>query len=379
MGERRRGRSALQVALLATFLLFGGPDVGSTQVAREVPPSDGIAIETGSGSFPIEGGEGREDRKITVHYHRPERFHRGSPVVIVVPGAGRNAGDYRDAWIEASEEHGVLVISPHYSERHYPEYWSYNLAGMAHSVTFDVRVEVETEPEKWILGEVTQDLESKSVMDLFGHTFRGHLLYRLLLLERAGMLAEVETDASGLEVSTDRSQWIFGDFDRIFERVREELDLDRDGYDMFGHSAGAQILQRLVLFDPDNRADRLLAANAGWYTVPTDDKEFPYGLEGTGVSEVQLEAAFRQELVLFLGEEDDETETRGELRRTPEADQQGPGRRERGRYFYRRATDVARELDVDLSWTIKVVPGVGHQYREMSEAAAEYLYGADGA
>ncbi len=336
---------------------------------------DSVTIEPGSGTFPVAGGEGREERTLTVHYHRPESFDRRSPVVVVVPGAGRNADDYRDAWIEASERHGLLVLSPHYPERHYPEYWSYNLAGMTASVTFDVRVEVDTHPEEWTLDDVTREMASREVMDLFGHTSRGHLLYRLLLLERAGMLADVEADASGLEVSTDRADWILADFDRIFEKARQELGLERDGYDMFGHSAGGQILHRYVLFHPDNRADRVLAANSGWYTLPTGEEAFPYGLEGTGLSTEELEDAFRERLVVFLGGEDDRSETRGQLRRTPAADRQGPGRRERGEFFYRQARETAREVGVDLNWRIEVVPGVGHEYRRMSAAAAEYLYG----
>ncbi len=69
----------------------------------------------------VEGGGPYAQKRITVFYHRPDRFDRGSPVVMVIPGAGRHGDDYRDAWMGASEEHGVLVLSPRYPEKYYPE------------------------------------------------------------------------------------------------------------------------------------------------------------------------------------------------------------------------------------------------------------------
>ena len=37
----------------------------------------------------------------------------------------------------------------------------------------------------------------------------------------------------------------------------------------------------------------------------------------------------------------------------------------------------AEVLGVPFSWRLEVVDGVGHDYRRMGEAAAEYLYGAE--
>ena len=48
---------------------------------------------------------------------------------------------------------------------------------------------------------------------------------------------------------------------------------------MFGHSAGGQVLHRLAIFRPNNKADRILASNSGWYTIPTITNIFPTGLE----------------------------------------------------------------------------------------------------
>src|SRR5688572_14192232 len=64
-----------------------------------------IQIGDGSGSFTLAGGAGREGKPITVFYHKPAKLTPQSPVLIVVPGAGRNGWTYRDAWVSASEEH----------------------------------------------------------------------------------------------------------------------------------------------------------------------------------------------------------------------------------------------------------------------------------
>lgn len=64
--------------------------------AAAAPPAS-----TGAGSYTIEGGAGREEKEIAVHFYMPRDFTRRSPVLMVIPGSGRNAWNYRDAWAEA--------------------------------------------------------------------------------------------------------------------------------------------------------------------------------------------------------------------------------------------------------------------------------------
>jgi len=279
-----------------------------------------IKLQEGAGNFLIEGGEGHNESVIKVFYHSPKGLNRNSKVLIVLPGAGRNGDDYRDAWIEASEKHNVLVLSPEYSEKAYPQFWSYNLAGM---IT-DVKIN------------------------------------------------EDRTAMTDFKISKDPSTWIFTDFDRIFDLVRKELPLNTESYDMFGHSAGGQILHRLAIFNSENRANRILASNSGWYTVPDNGEDFPVGLKNSSKSEEHID--FSSNLILFLGEKDDANETRGDLRRSPEVDSQGLHRLSRGKYFYQTSKGKAKDLDVPFNWKIEIVPNIGHDHSEMSKAAARYLY-----
>lgn len=374
-----RTTATLVAALLPSVLAavpHAVPAEAQEAAADGLPP---IHLEPGSGHFVVQGGEPHPERRITVHYHLPEKLTPSSPVMMVIPGAGRNGDDYRDAWVETSEEHGVLVLSPSYPEKHYPEFWSYNLAGMTDRVTLTLNFVADTDPEEWRLDQVREELGPLAdPHELFGHSGDGHLIHQLMLLEKAGMLEGIEIGGVTSEPNRDPDRWIFDDFDRIFRAVRQELGLETETYDLFGHSAGGQILHRLALFAPSRHHGRILAANSGWYTLPTWEEAFPYGLEGTGVADRELATAFQSRLVIFLGEEDDADETRGSLRRTPPAMRQGGHRLARGTHFFRTARTTAKSRGLELAWKRVVVPGVGHDYRRMSEAAAEYLYRSSG-
>ncbi|WP_421990487.1 hypothetical protein [Qipengyuania sp.] len=268
-------------------------------------------------ALPVDADEKIE---ITVHYARPAGHDDAGEIIIVLPGGGRNGDDYRDAWVELAERYNLLVVAPSFSDDHFPTALNYNLAGM------------------------------------------------LTMGDHHGTLANAT-------VEPDRDQWLYADIERVFDAARTRFGLSQTSYDLFGHSAGGQIVHRLVLFAADTRVDQAVAANSGWYTTPELDVGFPYGLANAPLSAEQLETAFSRPMTVMLGETDDENETRGHLRRTPETDRQGPGRVQRGKFFMRQAQATAADQGDVLGWRTHVVPDVGHSYREMSVAAANYLYG----
>ena len=279
-----------------------------------------ITIKKGSGNFLIEGGSGHKEKRIKVFYHSPSHFNKDSKVLILLPGAGRNANDYRDAWIHASETYNILVLSLEYSETFYPQFWNYNLAGML----TDVKIN------------------------------------------------DQRTAMTDFKINNNSNQWIFNDFDRIFNLVKNELKLRASHYDMFGHSAGGQLLQRLAIFKPESRAHKIMASNAGWYTLPDPTVDFPLGLKNIHRNDKDLN--FNTHLVLLLGEKDDASETRGHLRRSPQVDQQGLHRLARGKYFYQNSKTIAKHMGKQFNWKLEIIPNVGHDFKAMSKAAARYLY-----
>jgi len=279
-------------------------------------------ITLGSGKFTIDGGEGHTEKRIDVYYHLPISYDENTKVLIVVPGAGRNGWSYRDSWVEAAEKYNVLVLSPSYSEEFYPRFWNYNVARMLSDVKIN---------------------KAKSAIESY-------------------------------TVVADSNEWIFSDFDRIFDYSVIKFNSSAKQYDMFGHSAGGQILHRLALFDFKNKANRLLASNSGWYTVPTFKDNFPYGLNNGVSTQDQISSAFKSKLTIFLGELDNEHETRGHLVRNSQLDIQGTYRLSRGRHFFIKAKELASSLNAKFNWNIHVVKDVGHDYKNMGKAAAIYLY-----
>ncbi|XOV80380.1 MAG: hypothetical protein ACFHVJ_05355 [Aestuariibacter sp.] len=281
-----------------------------------------IVIHDGSGNFVVEGSNSASHRPVVVFYYKPANLQHNSQILLVLPGAGRNAWDYRDSWIKAAEEHNVLILALHYAESFYPRFWNYNLGRMIDNVTIN--------QQKTAIAEFT--------------------------------------------FTAAKDEWIYRDFDRIFSRVRSHMGLSTQTYDLFGHSAGGQILHRLALFHRSNNANRILASNSGWYTATDFQAEFPYGLKASGLSVAELASAFQQKLILFIGELDNENETRGHLVRNPDLDKQGTHRLARAQYFYDTAKQHAKTAELDFKWQLQLIPGVGHDYKRMSQAAADYLY-----
>lgn len=293
-----------------------------------------VKINEGSGLYHINGGTGHENDSITVYYHKPKNFTSKSKILMVIPGAGRNGDDYRDSWIEASEKHSVLILSPSYAEKNY-SYADYHLGGLIKEL--DMRKGVSFK---------------KNSNQVF-----------------------IDEDIVEFKPNTDSSQWIYHDFDRIFMITKKTVESKQRKYDMFGHSAGGQILHRFALIYPNSKANRILASNAGSYTLPSTNTVLPFGLKNTGINNKSLKKSFKKHLVLFLGELDNADEKGGKILRSKTTDKQGTHRLARGTYFYNSGIETAKVLKNKFNWKLKIISGVGHNQRKMAKAAAIYLYG----
>ncbi|WP_276390981.1 hypothetical protein [Eudoraea chungangensis] len=292
-----------------------------------------LRINEGSGYFERMGGLGHQEDTIRVYYHKPKNFTAQSKILLVIPGSGRNGDDYRDSWIEASEKHSVLIISPSYAEKNYG-YGDYHLGGIVSNLN--------------ILESVTFKENSNIV--------------------------ELNEEKVKYELNLTPGEWIYDDFDRLFEEVAIAVGSSQTAYDIFGHSAGGQILHRFALFAPHSKANRILASNSGSYTPPDSTEDFPFGIKNIGLQEENLKQSFRKKLVLFLGELDNENETGGLMLRSPTVDKQGTHRLQRGKYFYWKSQETAKTMNATFNWRLQIIPDVGHNQKKMAGAAAIYLY-----
>lgn len=178
-------------------------------------------------------------------------------------------------------------------------------------------------------------------------------------------------DRSGKFV--DKDKWTFSIIEALFGYIKSETGNKSTLYNLFGHSAGSQFVHRYVLFNPNAKIDKAVTANAGWYTMPLFNVEFPYGLKNTQLSRTDVAAACKVNLTVHLGEADNDPND-SSLRKTPEAMVQGAHRYARGQYFYNNSMSMAETSDFQFNWTMRKVPNVGHDQVAMAKDAAKIFF-----
>lgn len=248
-------------------------------------------------------------REITVFAHRPARFSPESPILLVMHGRARNGRAYREGWIAEAEARGFLVAVPEFSEAHYPTNHEYNYGDM-----------------------MTPAGEHRP-----------------------------------------RDLWAFPLVDRVFEALRDRSGSQRTRYSLFGHSAGGQIVHRLMTFAPSPLIEYALAANSGSYTLPVFDEAFPFGLGGTAITETERHEFFTRPMTIMLGDADNDPKHH-QLPREPGAVRQGPHRFARGLNYFALACREAAALDVPLAWKLRIAPGIAHSNPGIAPFAARELF-----
>jgi len=245
------------------------------------------------------------DRPITLNTYRPAGHTPASPVVIVQHGMNRNGDDYRDFWIPAADRHGLLIVAPTFADAHYPESEAYN-NGLVFAADGVVRPY-----DAWVFAVPARVVEA---------------------LQRAGVMTQPKA--------------------RIY-----------------GHSAGGQFVHRMISTHGGALFEAAIAANAGWYSLPTLDKAFPEGLGGIGLDEAALERLFAYPLHILAGIEDSNANA-DNLPSQPEAKAQGAGRLHRARNYFARGRETAERYGMPFNWRLTEVPGIAHDGCAMSVAAA---------
>lgn len=176
--------------------------------------------------------------------------------------------------------------------------------------------------------------------------------------------------------NAEREKWSYSVVEHLFDEMRD----GQKDYRIFGHSAGAQFVHRMLFLLPENRAAVAIVANAGWYMMPewrSDRKapRWPYSFVESPAGEKELRQALVRKVYLLLGEADTKTDDPN-LDKSEGAMKQGVNRLERGENFFGAVTGAANTLGVKLGWQLSYVPGSGHEGAKMSRAAADLAYGA---
>lgn len=297
--------------LLAMIPILAACNAGEAINGNGNDPPASPQLRVGSGNFTFTGSPGSRDRPVTVHYHRPSGYKESSPILFVMHGNGRNATSYRSGWIPHANAKDFLLVVPEFSTQHYPSSLQYH---------------------------------------------QGNIM-------------------TSSNAPIDSTYWSFVTIESIFDEVKRRTGSTRDKYFIYGHSAGSQFVHRMLQLMPHARIEEAAVANAGWYTIPTGDINWPYGLKGIPSNmnlNTRLREVFGGKVVVLLGEADTST-TDPDLRTTKEAMVQGIHRLERGHYFYDASKEIAAARGLPFNWILTTVPNVSHSNTDMAAAATAAL------
>ena len=160
----------------------------------------------------------------------------------------------------------------------------------------------------------------------------------------------------------------------VFHYFLDHSESQAEKYNIYGHSAGAQFVHRYLLFNETPEVDRAVSANAGWYTFPNKDIDYPYGMgQSAALIGININAYYKKKLTILLGEAD--TLRTESLNQSKKADAQGLTRLERGENFFDFCQKDAADRGATFHWETADVPGVGHSDSKMAPEAARLLYG----
>ncbi len=274
---------------------------------------DTVAL-SGTGSFRYTDYAPLSSKPVQVYYHIPSNASATTPILMVYHGAGRDAEPSRNLLIDEANAFGFIVLVPEFSTEDYPGGDVFNL------------------------GNIFEDGDNPSPTTL-----------------------------------NDESIWTFSIVDPLFDYFTAKIKSSESRYDVFGFSAGGQFAHRHVIFKPQGRYNRVVAASSGWYTTLNDSVDFPYGLRQSPEDGTNLTTLLAKPITIMVGDLDNDPDAGG-LRHNNIVDEQGFDRLARAKYFYNEAEKKATDMGVPFKWNLQQLSNVNHDYEATSSAAAVLLY-----
>jgi pimeloyl-ACP methyl ester carboxylesterase len=252
------------------------------------------------------------DRPLVLDCYRPDTHTPDKPVVLVLHGKLRDGTRLRHRWMPAADRHGLLFVA----------------------ITFPI----ESWPGLTIFSE--------------GYVY----------------------DTEG--TVRPRQNWALAVPARVFALLRAAGLCTRDKAHLWGYSAGAQFVHRLMATQPHDIFAAVGVASAGWYTMPTLDRLYPDGLGGIGLSDEDIVKYLGYPMEVFVGDQDTD---RDNLGKSGMAKMQGPHRLARGMKYVEIGREEAAKRGVPCRWKFIAAPDISHMGRFMSVFTASYWFDGQGA
>lgn len=177
---------------------------------------------------------------LQLHLNRPADLKEDLPVVIVIPGARRNADEYSQYWLPSISHQPFITVTIECTLQQCPSEHHYNLGG-----------------------------------------------YQL---------------QDGSSPATD--QQFYSTPELAFELVKQKFQLKTQGFYLFGHSAGGTFTHLYTLVRPDAPVLGVIAANPAFFMLPDPNIAYPFGLKNSGFTSSEITSWLARPTVVMLGDRD---------------------------------------------------------------------------
>lgn len=173
------------------------------------------------------------------------------------------------------------------------------------------------------------------------------------------------------KIINDKSQWLDNSITNFFTFFKNKYSLKNDKYLMFGFSGGSQFIHRYLMYGNDKAIEKAAIGSAGWYTFISGER-FPYGIKNMPIEPGRIEWLLSQEILFLLGSKDNNPND-SSLNKSRGAKKQGRNRLERGNAYFRNLIAIADRFNVPFRWRYKLITGLDHSTKGMSQAAASFI------
>ena len=170
----------------------------------------------------------------------PPKASVDTPVLMVIPGASRDAQRFHGSWLDLAKRHHFSVVTVGAKKSFFPDEHSYNAGNV-----FDIK---------------------------------GNLL--------------------------EKDKWLFSALEPIFYDFKNRYGFKANKFYLFGHSAGGGFVHRYMLLMPEAPIHKAVAANPAFVTLPDQSIAYPFGLKNIDIDNNNIANWFSKDMAIVLGEDD---------------------------------------------------------------------------
>ena len=177
---------------------------------------------------------------IDVITYIPPNAAPSTPILMVIPGASRDAQRFHASWLDLAKKNHFSVLTIGAKNSLFPDEYSYNAGGVI--------------------------------------TKNGDLV--------------------------DDRKWLFSALEPIFDDFKKRYGFLSKKFYLFGHSAGGGFVHRYLLFKREAPVLKAVAANPAFVTLPDKNTLYPFGLKGIPNSDKNIKSWMNKDMAILLGEDD---------------------------------------------------------------------------